>query len=117
MRGLRSLLVNWRGYAFMFFGKIYVVLRSPWIIARFYSAWEEYQKSVVYRERLFNLGFEYAFEFFFKNRWEWDYHLKNRLVKEPELAVRIRWMPWTIEVPALLETTSASGFFNRTRLR
>ncbi len=113
MRRFKRLLVRLYSPMFMFFARLYVRLALPWTIARFYSAWEEYQRSVVYRERLVNFGFETAFEFFFKNKWEWGYHLKNRLVKEPDLAYRIRWMPWTIEVPAVLETASRSGFFSQ----
>lgn len=113
MLALRYRFIKLCGSVFMFFARAYVKLLLPWTVARFYSAWEEYQQGAVYRERLINFGFEFAFGFFFKSKWEQNYHLKNRFVKEPGLARRIRWMPWSVETPAVLETASRSGLFRQ----
>ena len=88
-------------------------LALPWNIARFYVAWEEYQGGEVYRERLVNMGFGMAFEYFFNNKWEWNYHFQKRLARSPGLKFRIYFVPWSVRMPSTLEIASRQGYFTR----
>lgn len=92
--------------------KVYVEnVAAPWLEARFFTAWEEYQKGTVYRERLTQVGFQFAFNTFFYDGWEQKYHLKNSLAKNPGLKWKIRLLPFTVPMPDMLEIAANSGFF------
>lgn len=86
-------------------------MARPWIVAKFFAAWEEYQKNGHYRARL-AVGFSYALDTFFQNKGEQEYMLKIRLKREPWLKWRIIFFPWSIPTPAVLETAARSGVFS-----
>lgn len=90
----------------------WVRLIRPWILARFYASWDEYQKNGHYRARL-AVGFSYAFDMFFQNKAEQDYMLKRRLEREPRLRWRIVLFPWSVSMPVVLETAASSGIFSQ----
>ncbi|MCL5733099.1 MAG: hypothetical protein M1334_00330 [Patescibacteria group bacterium] len=92
---------------------IWIKITKPWIIARFYASWVEYQKGVVYRERLTDLGPHQAIFSFIEDKWTQNYCLKLRLQKEPGLKWRILFAPFTIEKPYILDIARESGFFSR----
>jgi hypothetical protein len=87
------------------------ILAKPWIIARFYAAWEEYQKGPVYKERLYDFGLAQAITSFIEDKWTRDYCLKTRLEKEPGLKWRLLLTPSAIEAPSLLVIAAENGLF------
>lgn len=82
-----------------------------WLYARFYAAWIEYQQDDHYRIRITIFGFRYAFNMFLDSQFEQQYLLERRFQKEPLLRLRYYFIPWTIEMPAVLETATCEGFF------
>ncbi|MCL5733150.1 MAG: hypothetical protein M1334_00600 [Patescibacteria group bacterium] len=90
--------------------KIAALVR-PWTLARFYAAWEEYQKGPVYRERAFEFGMHHAIMAFIEDKWTRDYCLKIRLNKEPNLKWRLIFTPFAIEAPSILVIAAESGLF------
>ncbi len=87
------------------------VLARPWIVARFYASWDEYQKGPVYKERLFSYGMLQAIMSFVEDKWTRDYCLKLRLKKEPGLKWRLLLAPCTIEAPSILVIAAENGLF------
>lgn len=87
----------------------YVRLRSPWLKAKFYTAWEYYQHDDVYRERLMNFGFRDAVKWFLDNKTSINYCFKKELERHPELKWRIMFLPWTIERPDIFDIAVSSG--------
>ncbi len=88
-----------------------MALLKPWTIARFYAAWEEYQKGPVYRERLFDFGMLQAIMSFVEDKWTRDYCLKLRIKKEPDLKWRLLFTPFAIEMPSTLAIAAENGLF------
>jgi hypothetical protein len=87
-------------------------LMKPWVKARFFIAWDEYRQFGHYRERL-QIDFRFAFEQFLESNFEQRYLLKRRFEREPHIWWSCHFAPWTIEMPALLETAAAEGLFTR----
>ncbi len=82
---------------------------ASWVEARFYSSWEEYQRSQVYRERMVGIGFQYAFKRFLEDKGEQKYYLEIRETKKPMLRFRRLFIPFTISIPDMLEIAGQSG--------
>ncbi len=90
--------------------KIYVHnVEAPWLEARFYSSWEEYQQSQVYRERMTGLGFQYTFKIFLEDKGEQKYYLRMRETRKPMLKFQRLFTPFTIPIPDILEIAGQSG--------
>jgi|SRR3989344_9558179 len=89
--------------------QLFVQITGPWIMAKFYAAWEYYQHDEVYRQRLTLLGFKFAYESFVKNRISRDYCLKKRIEKEPALKWKILFLPWSIPRPPIFDTAALCG--------
>lgn len=91
--------------------RLYVRIISPWIKARFFAAWQEYQRGPVYRERLTILGFFAAYDMF--SRWEQRYCLKLRRQKEPRLNWKIFFSPFSFTIPEDLQIAAYQGYFDQ----
>jgi hypothetical protein len=89
---------------------IWIKATKSWRIAKFYASWVEYQKGIVYRERLFNFGLRQAINSFIEDKWAQEYCLKLRLQKEPSLRWRLLFVPFTIEKPSILQLAAENGY-------
>lgn len=82
----------------------------PWIVARFYVAWAEYQRGKVYKERLFNFGLRQAIFSFVEDKWARNYCFKIATRKDPLLKWRVLFAPFSIERPTLLMLAAENGY-------
>ncbi|TSC73697.1 MAG: hypothetical protein G01um101444_479 [Parcubacteria group bacterium Gr01-1014_44] len=95
--------------------RLYVTLTCPWILAKFYTAWEYYQHDDVYRERLMTFGFRDAVKWFVDDKISRNYCLKKALEKNPELKWQIMFFPWSISRPDIFDIAADSGALNNLR--
>lgn len=96
-------------FAIMF----YATCHHPWNFAKMKVAWEEYQKNDVYRMRIRALGLEYAIWAFLKDHVSMGYLYSLSCEKDPKIKWRVRLMPWSVPLPAILQAAANQGFFDQ----
>ena len=88
---------------------LYVKLELPWVKAKFYTAWEYYQKDEAYRQRLTILGFKEAVRMFLDSQPSQNYCFKKQIEKYPQLEWQVLFLPWSIQKPDIFDIAAASG--------
>ncbi|PIR70212.1 MAG: hypothetical protein COU46_02610 [Candidatus Niyogibacteria bacterium CG10_big_fil_rev_8_21_14_0_10_42_19] len=91
----------------------YAACLSPWTLAKFKVAWEEYQQDQVYRHRIRALGLGYAIDAFVKDGTSREYLYSRRVNKDPLTRLQVIFIPWSIPLPAILQTVANQGYFNK----